>query len=68
MPKQADPGKPALARPDRAGGQARKEAVQRVEELKLRLMVMVDSNFEQSLRIIKGWIRDGEKDNGKKKR
>ena len=69
MPKQlAEPGKSALARPDRAAVQARKEAVQRVEELKLRLMVMVDTHFEPSLRIIKGWIRDGEKDNARKKR
>jgi len=69
MPKQlADSKKPAHARPDRAVAQARKEASQRVEELKLRLMTLVDRHFEQSLRIIKSWLRDNEKDRAPKKR
>jgi len=55
-------------RPDRAVVQARKEAAQRVEELKLRLMVLVDRHFEQSLRIIKGWMKGDEKDTAQKKR
>ena len=69
MPKQlAEPEKQALARPDRAVMQARKEAGQRVEELKLKLMMLVDRHFEQSLRIIKRWMRDDEKDAAPKKR
>ena len=70
MPKQllAEPKKPALARPDRAVVQARKEATQRVEELKLRLMALADRYFEQSLRIIKNWLKDDEKDKAQKKR
>ena len=69
MPKQlAEPKKSALVRPDRAVVQARKEAAQRVEELKLRLMALVDRYFEQSLRIIKNWLKDDEKDKAQKKR
>ena len=69
MPKQlAEPKKSGLARPDRAVVQARKESGQRVEELKLRLIVLADKHFEQSLRIIKGWMKDGEKDSTQKKR
>ena len=63
MPKQlAESKKSAPERPDRAALQARKEAVQRVEELKLKLMVLTEKYFEQSLRIIKYWLKDGEKD------
>jgi hypothetical protein len=47
--------------------QARQEANQRVEELKLRLMVMVDRYFEHSLRIIKIWMKDAEKDKARKR-
>jgi len=69
MPKQlAEPKKSGLARPDRAVAQARKEAAQRVEELKLRLMTLVDRHFEQSLRIIKGWMKDDAKGSAQKKR
>jgi len=69
MPKQlAEPGKQALARPDRAALQERKEAGQRVEELKLKLMMLVDRHFEQSLRIIKRWMKDDEQDAAPKKR
>jgi hypothetical protein len=69
MPKQlAEPKKSAPARLDRAVMQARKETSQRIEELKLRLMMLVDRHFEQSLRIIKTWLKDGEKNNGQKKR
>jgi len=55
-------------RPERAVVQARKEAAQRVEELKLRLMVLADRHFEHSLRIIKGWMKDDTKDSAPKKR
>ena len=69
MPKQlAEPKKSGLARPDRAVVLARKESGQRVEELKLKLMMLVDKHFEQSLRIIKGWMQDGEKESAQKKR
>ena len=69
MPKQlAEPKKPSPARPDRAVAQARKEASQRVEELKLRLMVLVDRHFEQSLRIIKRWLQDNGKGKAQNKR
>jgi aromatic ring-opening dioxygenase catalytic subunit (LigB family) len=69
MPKQlTEPEKSALARPDRDVVQARKEAGQRVEELKLKLIMLVDRHFEQSLRIIKRWMRDDEKDAAPKKR
>jgi hypothetical protein len=68
MPKQlAEPEESAPARPDRAIAKSRKETAQRVEELKLRLVVLVDSHFEHSLRIIRGWMQD-ERDNTKKKR
>ena len=69
MPKQpAELKKSVPAQPEQAMSQARKEAVQRVEELKLKLMVLADRHFEQSLRIIKSWIKDGGKDNTQKKR
>jgi hypothetical protein len=69
MPKQlAEPKKSGLVPPDRAVLQARKEASQRVEELKLRLVVLVDKYFEQSLRIIKSWMNDGEKNGAQRKR
>jgi hypothetical protein len=68
MAKQPEPKKLALAQPDRAVLLARKETTQRVEELKLRLMVLADRHFEQSVRIIKRWLQDGEKDDAKKKR
>jgi hypothetical protein len=54
--------------PDRAVVSARKEANQRVEELKLRLVVLVDRYFEHSVRIIKIWMKDSLKDNAKGKR
>jgi len=61
--------KSAPAQPDRGTAlRARKEAAQRIEELKLRLMALADRHFEQSLRIIKSWIQDGGKDNVPKKR
>jgi len=67
MPKQpAEPKKPEHV-PDRAVLLARKQANQRVEELKLRLVVLVDKYFEQSLRIIQSWMKD-EKENAAKKR
>jgi len=72
MPKQqqqpAEAKKSGLAPPDRAVLQARKEATQRVEELKLRLMVMVDRYFEHSLRVIKIWLQKDAKDAASKKR
>jgi hypothetical protein len=69
MPKQlTESKKSTLARPDRAVLQERKEAAQRVEELKLKLMVLADRHFEQSLRIIKYWMKDDEKDNAQKRR
>ena len=69
MPKQlAEPKKSALARPERAEVQARKETTQRIEELKVKLMLLMDRHFDQSLRIIKGWLKDGEKDKAQKKR
>ena len=69
MPKQlAEPKKSALERPDRSVRQARKQTAQRVEELKLKLMILMDRHFEQSLRIIKSWMKDGEKDNAQKRR
>ena len=69
MPKQLTaPGKSALARPDRVVALTRKEAAQRVEELKLKLMMLVDRHFEQSLRIIKRWMKDDVKDAAPKKR
>jgi hypothetical protein len=69
MPKQpVEPKKPALAQPDRVTRQVRKEAAQRVEELKLRLIVLAERHFEQSLRIIKRWVQDGAKDDAQKKR
>jgi len=72
MPKQqqqpGEPRKSGLAPPDRAVVLARKEANQRVEELKLRLMVMVDRYFEQSLSIIKIWLKKDDKDNAAGKR
>ncbi|MDR2695860.1 MAG: hypothetical protein LBC79_05725 [Deltaproteobacteria bacterium] len=69
MPKQLEEAKkPAPARPDRAVAQARKEASQRVEELKLRLMMLVDRHFEQSLHIIKRWMKEDAQDAAQKKR
>ena len=69
MPKQlAEPKKSELVQPDRAARQVRKEATQRVEELKLKLIVLADRHFEQSLRIIKGWLKNGEKGDARKKR
>jgi hypothetical protein len=70
MPKQqlAELKKSALVRPDRVVAQARKEAAQRVEALKLQLMVLVDRHFEQSLRIIKRWMDEDEKGDAQKKR
>jgi hypothetical protein len=69
MPKQlAEPKKSGLVPPDRAVLLARKEATQRVEALKLRLVVLVDRYFEQSVRIIKSWMQDDEKDTTKRKR
>jgi len=46
----------------------RKEAAQRVEELKLKLMVLADRHFEQSLRIIKSWLKNDKKGDAEKKR
>ncbi|MDR0466681.1 MAG: hypothetical protein LBH94_04930 [Deltaproteobacteria bacterium] len=54
--------------PDRAVLLARKEASQRVEEMKLRLVVLVDRYFDQSLRIIKNWLQEDDKGSGQKKR
>jgi hypothetical protein len=69
MPKQpAAPKKSGLVPPDRAVVLARKEANQRVEELKLRLVVLVDRYFEHSVRIIKNWMKDGAKDSAKGRR
>ena len=69
MPKQlAEPKKPTLVRPDRVARQVRKEAAQRVEELKLKLMVLADRHFEQSLRIIKSWLKNDKKGDAEKKR
>ena len=69
MPKQpAEPKKSGLVPPDRAVVQARKEANQRVEELKLKLLILADKYFEQSVRIIRGWMKDGAQDNTKGKR
>ena len=69
MPKQlAESKKSAPARPDRAVLQARKESAQRVEELKLKLMALADRYFEQSLHIIKVWLKDGAKDKAQQKR
>ena len=69
MPKQPEETKrPALAPPDRAAALARKEASQRVEELKLRLMMLVDRYFEQSLHIIRRWMQDGAQGAAQKKR
>ena len=69
MPKQlAESKKSAPARPDRAVLQARKEAAQRVEELKLKLMLLADRYFEQSLRIIKRWLKDDATDKAQKTR
>ena len=69
MPKElAESKKSAPARPDRAVLQARKEATQRVEELKLKLMLLADRYFEQSLRIIKRWLKDGATDKTQKQR
>ena len=69
MPKKlAESKKSAPARPDRAVLQARKEAAQRVEELKLKLMLLADRYFEQSLRIIKRWLQDDATDKTQKKR
>ena len=69
MPKQLTESKKSeLARPERAVLQARKEATQRVEELKLKLMVLADRYFEQSLRIIKRWMQDGAEGKTQKKR
>jgi len=48
--------------------QARKEAAQRVEELKLKLMLLADRYFEQSLRIIKRWLKDDATDKAQKTR
>ena len=63
MPKQlAEPKKSGLVRPDRAVLESRKEAAQRVEELKLKLTVLAERHFEQSLRIIKHWMKGGAKD------
>jgi hypothetical protein len=69
MPKQlAESKKLVPARPDRAALQARKEATQRVEELKLKLMLLADRYFEQSLSIIKSWLKDGATDKAQQKR
>ena len=69
MPKQlAETKKPAPERPDRAALQARKETAQRVEELKLKLLLLGDRYFEQSLRIIKRWLKDNATDKAQKKR
>jgi hypothetical protein len=57
-----------VRRPDRAVLQARQETAQRVEELKLKLMVLADRHFEQSLRIIKRWLKADAKDKAQKKR
>ena len=68
MPKQlAELKKSALARPDLAVAQMRKETAQRVEELKLKLLALADRHFEQSLRIIKRWMKGSEKDMRKKR-
>jgi hypothetical protein len=69
MPKQpTEPRKSGLVQPDRAVLLARKEASQRVEEMKLRLVVLVDRYFDQSLRIIKNWLQEDDKGSGQKKR
>ena len=69
MPKQlAESKKSALVQPDRAVLQERKEAAQRIEEHKLKLIVLTDKYFEQSLRIIKRWLKDGAQDKAQKKR
>jgi len=71
MPKQqppAGPRKSGLVPPDRAVVQARKEANQRVEELKLKLLILVDKYFDQSVRILRRWLKDGAQDNTKGKR
>jgi len=69
MPKQlAEPKKSVLERPDRSVRQARKEAAQRVEELKIKIILLTDKYFEQSLRIIKSWLQENEKNNGRTKR
>ena len=64
MAKQAVPKKQALAQPEqaerRAVALARKEAGERVEELKLKLLLMADRNFDQSLVIIRRWLHDGK--------
>jgi hypothetical protein len=68
MPKQpVEPKESGHAPPDRAVLRERKEAAQRVEELKLKLMVLVDRHFEQSLSILKRWIQADE-DKAQKKR
>ena len=60
MPKQLVESKKSVPeRPERVSFQARKEASQRVEELKLKLTLLADRYFEQSVRIIKSWLKDG---------
>lgn len=64
MPKQTpDLKRSDPARPDRARMSARKEAGLRVEELKLKLQLLTDKYFDQSLRIIKRWVSEAGKDN-----
>jgi hypothetical protein len=63
-PKQAlGPGKPAPA-PDRSLALARKEAAVRIEELKLKILLLVERHFEQGVIIVKQWMRDAG-ENGK---
>ena len=65
MAKQAVVQKQALVQPEkvdrRVTAQTRKEATERVEGLKLKLLLMVDRNFDQSLVIIRRWLHDDKK-------
>ncbi len=63
MPKApAVSRKSELARSDRETVLARREASLRVEELKLKLQLLTDKHFDQSLNIIKRWMRDDGKE------
>lgn len=68
MPKQqAGPKRRAPARRDGIPPAARRETDSRVEELKLKLAALVDRHFEQSLNIIKRWMRDAGNGTGGKR-
>ena len=57
-PKQAlEPGKPAPA-PNRGVALTRKEAAVRIEELKLKILLLIEKHFEQGVIIVKQWMRD----------